>query len=101
MALGGAFLVKLSIDQGFLTPLVRGALGILLGIGLSLGAEWVRRHDLPDDPEPGAGSYIPQALAAAGAATVFASLYAAHALYGFLPAGLAFPLLAATAGLAV
>jgi len=68
---------------------------------LSFGAERVRRHDLPDDAEAGAASYIPQALAAAGAATVFASLYAAHALYGFLPAGLAFPLLAATAGATV
>src|SRR6266851_4418053 len=87
IALGGVFLVKLSIDYGLLTPLVRVVLGIILGIGLSIGAERVRRHDLPDDAEPGA----------AGAATVFASLYAAHALYGFLPAGLAFALLAATA----
>src|SRR6266446_6698469 len=101
IALGGVFLVKLSIDHGLLTPLVRVVLGIMLGIGLSVGAEWVRRHDLPDDAEPGAASYVPQALAAAGAATVFASLYAAHALYGFLPAGLAFALLAATAGATV
>ncbi len=101
IALGGVFLVKLSIDYGLMTPLVRVVLGIILGIGLSIGAEWVRRHDLPDDAEPGAASYVPQALAAAGAATVFASLYAAHALYGFLPARLAFALLAATAGATV
>jgi len=91
IALGGVFLVKLSIDYGLLTPLVRVVLGIMLGIALSIGAEWVRRHDLPDNAEPGAASYVPQALAAAGAATVFASLYAAHALYGFLPAGLVAP----------
>jgi uncharacterized membrane protein len=106
MALGGAFLVKLSIDQGLLTPPVRVVLGILLGIALSIGAEWVRRHDNPPDVDAadaglGAASYVPQALAAAGAATVFASLYAAHALYGLLPAMLAFPLLAATAGATV
>jgi len=106
MALGGAFLVKLSIDQGLLTPLVRVVLGILLGIAMSIGAEWVRRHDNPpaaDAAEPAlvGASYVPQALAAAGAATIFASLYAAHALYGFLPAGLAFLLLAATAGATV
>ncbi len=101
MALGGAFLVKLSIDQGLLTPLVRVVLGILLGIGLTVGAEWVRRRELVEDAAAGGASYIPQALAAAGAATVFASLYAAHALYGFLPSGLAFPLLAATAGATV
>jgi uncharacterized membrane protein len=101
MALGGAFLVKLSIDQGLLTPLVRVILGILLGIGMSVGAEWVRRRELAEDAASAAASYVPQALAAAGAATIFASLYAAHALYGFLPAGLAFPLLAATAGATV
>src|SRR6266851_6161544 len=101
IALGGVFLVKLSIDYGLMTPLVRVVLGIMLGIGLSIGAEWVRRHDLAGDAEPGAASDVPQALAAAGAATVFASLYAAHALYGFLPAGLAFALLAATAGATV
>ena len=102
MALGGAFLVKLSIDHGVLTPLVRVFLGILLGIALSVAADWARRHDLPEVGDTdAAANYVPQALAAAGAATIFASLYAAHALYGFLPAGLAFPLLAATAGAAV
>src|SRR5258708_14898143 len=97
MALGGVFLVKLSIDQGLLTPLVRVVLGILLGVGLSIGAERVRRHDLPADGDLDAASYIPQALAAAGAATVFASLYAAHPLYAFLPAAPAFLLPAPTA----
>src|SRR6516162_7220597 len=51
--------------------------------------------------DPAAPSYVPQALAAAGAATVFASLYAAHQLYGLLPSSLAFPLLALTAGATV
>jgi uncharacterized membrane protein len=106
IALGGVFLVKLSIDYGLLTPFVRVLLGVLLGIALSVGAEWVKRHDEPadiarEDTATGAASYVPQALAAAGAATVFASLYAAYALYGFLPAGLAFILLAVTAGAAV
>src|SRR6516225_11178781 len=40
-------------------------------------------------------------MAAAGAATVFASLYAAHQLYSLLPSSLAFPLLALTAGATV
>src|SRR5207302_9424570 len=55
----------------------------------------------PRRAAPAFASYVPQALAAAGAATVFASLYAAHALYGLLPSALAFPLLAATAGATV
>ena len=97
LALGGAFLVKLSIDYGLLVPAVRVALGVLLGIGLSAAAEWVRRREMPEDDHPGLPSYVPQALAAAGAATVFAALYAGYQLYGLIPAAFAFPLLAATA----
>jgi uncharacterized membrane protein len=105
LALGGAFLVKLSIDYGLLTPDVRVILAIALGVGLSFAAEWVRRRDVPpegaDAGDAGGASYVPQALAAAGAATVFAAIYAAHQLYGLLPSGVAFVLLAATAIAAV
>ena len=52
LALGGVFLVKLSIDYGVLTPGVRVVLGIALGIGLSVAAEWVRRRDPPQPGEP-------------------------------------------------
>src|SRR5882757_4255465 len=100
LALGGAFLVKLSIDQGWLTPSVRVVLGVLLGFGLSAAAEWVARRDPPSE-EDKAPFYIPAALAAAGATTIFASLYAAHQLYGLLPPPLAFALLALTAGTTV
>ena len=99
LALGGAFLVKLSIDHGLLTPTVRVILGVLLGIGLAAGAERIARRESTSGGA--APSYVPQALAAAGAATVFASLYAAYQLYHLLPAVLAFPLLAATAAAAV
>ena len=101
LALGGVFLVKLSIDYGLMTPLVRVALGIALGLALSAGAAWVRRRETSAEEGASPSSYVPQALAAAGAATLFASFYAAHALYGLLPAGLAFLLLAATAGATV
>ena len=92
LALGGAFLVKLSIDHGLLTAAVRVALGILLGIGLWGGAAWLAWGE-PADRRP---SNVCQALAAAGAVTIFASLYAAYQLYEILPPGLAFPLLALT-----
>src|SRR3954465_1511023 len=78
LALGGAFLVKLSIDYGLLTPAVRVTFGVLLGIALSVGAEWVRRRETLLDSGEAAPSYVQQALAAAGAATVFAAIYAAH-----------------------
>src|SRR5260370_702832 len=97
LALGGAFLVKLSIDYGLLTPLVRIALGVLLGLTLWAGAEWI----VWGEPAEARASNVSQALAAAGAATIFATLYAAYQLYGLLPPALAFPLLALTAAVTV
>jgi uncharacterized membrane protein len=94
LALGGAFLVKLSIDYGLMTPAVRVAAAIVLGIGLAVGGDVLARRE-------GSSSYVAQALTAAGAAIVFAALYAAYQLYGLVPAALAFPLLAATAGAAL
>jgi uncharacterized membrane protein len=99
LALGGAFLVKLSIDYGLLTPAVRVLLAVLLGIGLCAGADFVASREAADagtDAAPAGASYVPQALAAAGSAIVFAALYAGYQLYGLIPAVLAFPLLAAT-----
>ena len=101
LALGGAFLVKLSIDHGLLTPSVRVLLAILLGIGLCVGSERVLRRELNADADATGPSYVPQALAAAGAATVFAAIYAAYQLYGLIPADSAFVLLAATAAATV
>src|SRR4051794_25791165 len=97
LALGGAFLVKLSIDYGLLIPAVRVALGVLLGLALWAGAEWI----VWGEPAEARASNVSQALASAGAATIFASLYAAYLLYGLLPPALAFPLLALTAAVTV
>src|SRR3984893_12054547 len=97
LALGGAFLVKLSIDYGLLTPAVRVALGVLLGLALWAGAEWIVWGE-PAERRP---SNVSPALAAAGAATIFASLYAGYQLYGLLAPALAFPLLALTAAATV
>jgi uncharacterized membrane protein len=96
LALGGAFLVKMSIDYGLLTPTVRTILGVLLGVGLAIGADRIARRELAPHGEEVGLSYVPPALAAAGAATTFASFYAAYQLYHLLSAVLAFPLLAGT-----
>src|SRR6185437_8124483 len=88
LALGGAFLVKLSIDYGLLTPAVRVFLAALLGIGLAIGADFLARREAL----PGNSSYVAQALAASGAAILFASIYAAYQLSVLLPPALAFPL---------
>src|SRR5271165_6380359 len=61
LALGGAFLVKLSIDYGLLTPAVRVTLGVLLGLALWAGAEWPARREAADDRGETTSSYVPQA----------------------------------------
>ncbi|WP_299439770.1 DUF2339 domain-containing protein [uncultured Rhodospira sp.] len=94
LALGGAFLVKYSIDQGWITPVLRCALGGLLGVGLLVLAERARRRAAPDDAGR-AGRRAAAALAAAGLSSLFASLYAAHALYGLIGPAVAFPALGA------
>src|SRR6202040_685486 len=71
--------------------------GVLLGLALWAGAEWIVWGE-PAERRP---SNVSPALAAAGAATIFASLYAAYQLYGLLPSALAFPLLALTSAATV
>ncbi|MEN8197549.1 MAG: DUF2339 domain-containing protein, partial [Pseudomonadota bacterium] len=44
LALGGGFLVKVSIDQGWFTPSVRVLLGLALAALLIGAGEWLRRH---------------------------------------------------------
>jgi uncharacterized membrane protein len=101
LALGGAFLVKLSIDYGLLTPPVRVVLSVVLGIGLCAVSDWLARREAAQNPEASGPSYVPQALAAGGAATVFAAFNGAYQLYALISAPIAFLLLAATAAATV
>jgi uncharacterized membrane protein len=91
VALAGAFLVKYSIDEGLLGPTTRIVFGILLGLALLVGADYMRRRS----------GTIGQALAAAGIADLYASLFAAVALYELLPPALAFVILAGVTFLAI
>ncbi|TNE64315.1 MAG: DUF2339 domain-containing protein [Alphaproteobacteria bacterium] len=94
LALGGAFLVKYSIDAGLLGPSVRIGLGVLLGLVLALGGDLVRRRRGGTAWLDGAPDYLPAALSAAGLFTLFASVYSAYALYDMIPPLAAFALLA-------
>lgn len=91
IALAGAFLVKYSIDEGLLGPGTRVALGVLLGLVLLVAGGYMR----------GRSGTIGQALAAAGIADLYASLFAAVALYQLLPPALAFVVLAGVTFLAI
>ena len=93
LALGAIFLVRFSIEAGWFGPAARVTLAGLFGLVLLAAGEAVRRYDFRL-PVPGAtGAYIPAILTAAGAFTLFATVYSAHALYGFVGQGAAFALL--------
>lgn len=89
LALAGFFLVKYSIDTGLLTESVRVVLGILFGVALLAGSQAVRRREKIAD-----GVRIAQALAGAGIADLYGSLFAATTLYHMVPSWLGFAAMA-------
>jgi uncharacterized membrane protein len=97
LALGGIFLVRYTIEQGLIGPGVRIMLGALLALALIAAGEWQRRSEqvlaLPSLPS----ANIPAILTAAGTTVAYATVYAAYALYGFLPPPIAFVLLGVVA----
>ena len=95
IALAGIFLVKYSIDQDWLNPSVRCALGVLGGVALTVAGEWWRRRRAQRAPGILEPTVIPTALSAAGIAMLYSSVYAAFALYDLIAALFAFVALAA------
>ncbi|WP_119300055.1 DUF2339 domain-containing protein [Dongia deserti] len=91
IALASFFLVKYSIEEGLLGPGLRVVLGILLGIALLVAGDFMRRKS----------GTIGQALTAAGIAALYASLFAAVALYQLIAPALAFVILAALTFVAI
>ena len=89
--------MRYPIQQGLIGPGVRIALGALLAAALVAAGEWARRQEtlsgLPGLPS----AHIPSVLTAAGTTVAYATVYAAYALYGFLPPAVAFLLLGVVA----
>jgi hypothetical protein len=71
LALAAVFLVRYSIEEGYLSPEVRVILAALFGFVLIGAAEKMRARD----------ERVAQALAAAGVASLYGALFAAVALY--------------------
>jgi len=94
LALGALLLVKYSIDQGFFGPSLRVDGGLLLGVVLVAAGEYLRRKG-PLESAAREAIPIPAVLTGAGTVAAFGSLYAAHALYGFIGPGAAFTLMGA------
>jgi Predicted membrane protein (DUF2339) len=84
LAVSAIFFLRYSIDHGFLTSPVRLALGLALGAGLLVVCELrvARRY-----------AVTANALDAAGIVILFATLFAAHALWHLLGAPAAFALM--------
>lgn len=95
VALGSLFLVKHSIDNNLVSPSIRVFLGVLLGVALAIGGEWVRRRPLQVEFAKSHQDFVPAALTGAGVLAMFASVYVGFALYGFFGPILVFGLLAA------
>lgn len=91
LAFGALLLVKYSIEQGFFGPGLRVAGGLLLSFALVAAGEYLRRREKP--AEEATSAPIPSVLTGAGTVAAFGSLYAAHALYGFIGPGAAFILM--------
>jgi uncharacterized membrane protein len=102
IALAGVFLVRYAIDHGLLGPGVRIMLGLLSGVAL-IGVAERLRGGKPWGRLGAAPANIPPVLAGAGLIALFASVYAAYALHGFIDPLPAFIALAAisAAGMAL
>ena len=93
LAFGGVFLIRYSIESGFFGPGARLTMAALFGLILVGGGEFIRRTGFLVPIQNGGSAYIPAILTAAGAFTLFGTIYAAHGIYGFIGAGPAFTLL--------
>ncbi len=101
LALGAVFLVRYSIEAGLLGPGARITAGFLLSAILFAAGEYMRRHDSARALLAFAGAHnfagadVPAILTGAAGIALFATIYAAYALYGFVGPAAAFVLLTA------
>jgi uncharacterized membrane protein len=93
LALGGFFLVRYSIEQGWFGPGMRIFLGALLALALIAAGEWTRRTENLSGITGIPAAHIPSILTAAGTTVAYADVWAAHALYDLIGPGSAFVLL--------
>lgn len=96
LALSGAFLVKYSIEMGFLSPGVRILIGLLFGLALLFLAYW-----LQEKKHIANGVRISQALSGAGIADLYVCLFTATSFYHLVPAPIGFVGMAAVTATAV
>ena len=92
IVIAAIFFLRHSAQQGWLQPPVRVLIGIAVAIALLVVCELKAARQYPT---------LANALDAAAIAILFATFFAAHALWNLIPALVAFALLAAVTALAV
>ncbi|MHA6332042.1 DUF2339 domain-containing protein [Qipengyuania sp. CAU 1752] len=96
LAISGVLAVRYSIESGLMTPVVRVAFAFLGGATLLAAAEIAHRNQARI-----ADARVPQTLAGAGLATLYAAFYLAGTQYGLIGQTFAFLGLAAITGAAI
>ena len=105
LLVGAVLLIRFSIEAGIFGPGARILMALVLGCLLLAAGEWLKRSDdkvlegklgeaakaLQDNAS------VPGLLSAVGIFTLLGTIYAAHALYGFISAPVAFVALGVTA----
>lgn len=82
LALAGVFFVQYGIENGLLTPPMRVAMAILLGLVLVTAGEVIRRRS--GDEGGTSTAYLPSTFSGAGIVAIFAGILAARQLYGLI-----------------
>lgn len=90
LGVGGLMIVRYSIEAGVFGPGVRLAMGATFAALLAGMSEFVRRRDLRIPVGQFPSDQIPTVLAGVSVLSAFGVIYAAHAIYGFVGAPLAF-----------
>ena len=92
LVLAAVFFLRYSMDQGWLVPPIRVAIGVITGIALLVVCDLKAARRYP---------VTANAMDAAAIAILFSTFFAAHALWNLIPAAVAFALLALVTAVAV
>jgi len=95
VGLSAVFLFTYAVEQGWLGPTTRVVLGLILGLTLISGGEWTHRRPIAGLARTVDPDYVPPALTASGLFALYASVFAAHALYALIGIPVAFAALGA------